>query len=74
MYTPIPPFPLHALPHAARNAAFEIVTNTGASDVIVGMTMLACMSMAAQLNFDVRLPHGAVRPTGSDVPPDLSSG
>lgn len=58
-------FPIDALPNTARNAAYELLHNTGAPDVIVGMSLLASMSIAAQLNFDVRLPHGAVRPVGS---------
>jgi len=62
-----PPFPLNALPDTARHAAHEIIQNTGAPDVIVGMTVLASMSIAAQLNFDVRLPHGTVRPVGSTL-------
>jgi hypothetical protein len=58
-------FPLDALPNTARNAAYELLQNTGAPDVIVGMSVLASMSIAAQLNYDVQLPHGVVRPTGS---------
>ncbi|MDI1339357.1 YfjI family protein [Polaromonas sp.] len=55
-------FPTHALPKAMRECAAVIQRCTQAPDAIIGSSLLAAASLAAQAHADVQLPHGQVSP------------
>ncbi|MES2939209.1 MAG: YfjI family protein [Pseudomonadota bacterium] len=56
------PFPLAAFPKAMRDCATVLLRTTQAPDAIIGGSLLAAASLAAQAHADVVLPHGAVSP------------
>lgn len=56
------PFPLAAFPAPLRGCAAVLLRTTQAPDAIIGGSLLAAASLAAQAHADVVLPHGAVSP------------
>ncbi len=60
---PSNPPPLGAFPDTIQHSIAEIQHQTGAPAALIAMSLLGAMSTATQWRYDVRLLHGAVRPT-----------
>jgi hypothetical protein len=56
------PFPMNALPKVLAQVAHVVQRTTQAPDAIIGGSLLAGASLAAQAHANVRLPHGQVCP------------
>ena len=55
--------PLGAFPDTIQHSIAEIQHQTGAPSALIAVSLLGAMSTATQWRYDVRLLHGAVRPT-----------
>lgn len=59
---PAQPFPMDALPSALTKFGAVLQRTTQAPDAIIGGSLLAAASLAAQAHANVRLPHGQLCP------------
>ncbi len=68
------PLPIGAFPENIQLCITEIHHQTGAPAALIAVSLLGAMSTATQWRYDVRLLHGAVRPTSQIIVAIADSG